>query len=412
MKKRLQLISFLLCLSGALQAQNAKVKFQLGKVNHDGMCKVQLSPELRSHAKEDLSDLRLSSTSDSLIEIAYLLQEGSSPPSKEIYSHLSWEQIDNNGLPYYLVRTKEKSICGFILKVANHRNERRFAISGSNNKKEWFAISDVEILNPSIETYQTFYWKSISFPKVDYEFIKIHFLDTAQLGIKILNIGELLQETVESELVLIDGLQVSFEEMQLEKITRIKIFSNKPQQLNQVQFLVQTPSFYMREARIYEKNYITPKRGSSYWQEDDLGRFNLKYGTSNTFQWSHYLDDTIFIEVANKNNPPLSFEKVFFKQRPICLYAFCNVGHTPTIFLGDSLLNLPQYDLAAFSEEILHSKLDTLSLGKLQIIQSPSGIKLEMGFWQNEIFLWICLGTGAMSLLFFSLKLLNEKKSS
>ncbi|MDZ4667082.1 MAG: hypothetical protein SGJ00_04275 [bacterium] len=87
------------------------------------------------------------------------------------------------------------------------------------------------------------------------------------------------------------------------------------------------------------------------------------------------------------------------------LYTYLNAGDKPTLFCGNAALAVPHYDLIQFSDEILKSPIQSLTLDWTKIMAKPQKKEIEMNFWQSPKFLWVCLIIGIIVLAYFKRKI-------
>jgi hypothetical protein len=117
----------------------------------------------------------------------------------------------------------------------------------------------------------------------------------------------------------------------------------------------------------------------------------------------------LFIEIENKDNPALEIESIHCKQ--LASYVVCDfkANQSYTLKCGDDKLKSPEYDLINFVSQIPQllpeAKLDAMK----DIVQTKEVIaEKEKAFYETKLFLWVCLGLGAIVIFFFSKSLLKD----
>lgn len=204
-------------------------------------------------------------------------------------------------------------------------------------------------------------------------------------------------------------VQVSLRELPQEKRTQILVYSHQKYELNQIQFVIQSPIYFSREISMYTKELQPHRRLKKSMQKNLLGSFYLKKGESHEFAMDYTLTDTLYIDILNLDNQPLAISELIIKQRPKVLYTYLNKGDMPALFCGNSTLPFPSYDLEQFSSEILKSPIRELKIGEGNSMLNAAPSKDISSFWQSKEFLWVCLILAMGFTAYFSWSILNKK---
>jgi hypothetical protein len=207
------------------------------------------------------------------------------------------------------------------------------------------------------------------------------------------------------------SLMVSKRELPHEKISQILICAGQKYGLNQIQFVIQSPIYFSREVIVYTKVLPSKMRLKRGIQKNILERFQIKKGESQTFAFNHDITDTLYIDILNLNNPPLDIAELIVKQCPKVLYTYLNKGDLPTLFCGNTELQIPNYDLEQFSNEIVKEPIKELKIRKGELLVFAGHPNGSLNFWQTKEFLWICLTIAIIITAYFSWALLKEKKA-
>ncbi|MFY8190732.1 MAG: hypothetical protein ACOVK9_07180, partial [Bacteroidia bacterium] len=92
-------------------------------------------------------------------------------------------------------------------------------------------------------------------------------------------------------------------------------------------------------------------------------------------------------------------------------YAYLKEGELYLLKSGNAALNKPQYDLGSFAKLIQDSVARSLQYSLVSTTTETQIAVKEVPFYEQKYFLWICIFVGAITLFFFSWKLLQEKKN-
>jgi len=392
-------------------AQDFSKAYAVEKVAQSAWYKIQLSEDLLGNAKSDYADIRLFSTNDSLQEIPYLIQAELPQTQSTCFVPYGIEVTTQKGLQQVLVQTDGGDLNALLLKVSNHKNARAFSLAGSYDKKEWFGISDSEFLPGTLQNLETFYWHRLYFPSTKYAFLRLQFLDSTQAKTEIISVGGSVFSKAEKQPILpLVGIQYLIEHLP-NKTSVIKVFAKQKQWIHQIAFSIKSPMFYERQARIFTKELVQAKRRKKVLQETELGHFELRAHSNQSFAIDHYLEDTLYIAIDNQDNMSLPIAEILFFQRTINLFAYFEKDKLYKLKCGNAVLSKPQYDLGSFAKLIQDSVARSLSYSLIPTTETQIAI-VEVPFYEQEYFLWICLLIGAITLFFFSWKLVQEKKNS
>ena len=117
----------------------------------------------------------------------------------------------------------------------------------------------------------------------------------------------------------------------------------------------------------------------------------------------------LFIEIENKDNPPLEIETISCKQ--LASYLVCDfmANQNYTLKFGDTKLKLPEYDLVNFVSQI-PQLLPEAKLEPMKVIAHQASIVKvkEKSILETKHFLWLCLAIGSIVIFFFSRSLLKD----
>lgn len=411
MSKVLVVLCFLFIGLNPIFAQDFSRVYAVEKVAKSAWYKIQLNEDLLGHAKIDYADIRLFSANDSMQEIPYLLQEELPQTPSTSFVPFGIEVKTEKGVQQVLVQTEGGYLNALLLKVSNHKNARAFSLAGSYDKKEWFGISDREFLPGTTHNLETFYWHQLNFPSTKYAFLRLQFLDSNQAITEIISVGGSRFAQATQPILPLMGIQYLIEQLP-NKTSLIKVFSAQKKWIHQVAFSIKNPMFYARQVRIFTKDLVQAKRRKKVWQETEVGHFELRAHSSQSFAIDHYLKDTLYIAIDNLDNMPLPLAEILFFQRPINLFAYFEGDKLYLLKSGNAALLKPQYDLSSFAKLIQDSVARSLRYSLVpNTAEAPIAVN-EVPFHEQKYFLWICLLLGAITLFFFSWKLVQEKKNS
>ncbi|MEP6803614.1 MAG: hypothetical protein ABI892_03750 [Flavobacterium sp.] len=398
------LLLFIANLSFGQYQTTAKLK----KVNQNGFHEIILSPEIRSYSKQDLSDIRIFDSKGN--EIPYFIQSDNTVSSNtfEEYKIVSKTVLPKKSTSVIVAVPSNKANNQLSLFIANSNVEKKYSISGSDDQKEWFGISDSQYLSDLNSTTETNVVKNISYPLSTYHYLRIDFDDRKTLPINILKIGNfttqlprsLVQETVPEKSVTT--------EIPSEKETQIHVLFNAPQVINQITFEVLKPTYYNRNAILYKKVKRVTKRKTQILDEEIIS-FQLNSNTKNIFTIPALFEKEFYIRIENHDNQPLVISKIKYDQKLVSIVTDLNSNENYILKTGNKNLTEPEYDLSNFKNKIAAILPQTYVYDIEQRTNEKSQVK-NKSFWQQPWFMWICIILGGITILFFTTSLVKDLK--
>jgi len=382
---------------------------KIKNITKDGFHEILLSPAIRSYSKQDLSDIRIFNSKGN--EVPYFIQNNSEAllNTFEEYTILSKTVIPKKSTSVVVAIPSTQNNNQLSLFIANADVEKNYSISGSNDLKEWFGITNSKVLNDLNSTTEASVIKTISYPLSTYKYLKIDFDDRKTLPVNILKAGNFNSQIQKNSFLEIKPKKSSTTEIHSEKETRIHVVFDGPQIINQIIFDVSKPTYYNRKAFIYKKVKQETNRKSVLYDEEIIS-FELNSNTKNSFTIPEIFEKDFFIRIENHDNLPLSISAIKYNQKPISIIADLNANEKYTIKTGDKNLTEPQYDISGFKNNIT----GTIQQASIYDIKSTAEIKTtseEKSIWQQPWFMWACILFGAVTILYFTASLIKDLKT-
>ncbi len=406
MTKTLKIYSLCVALlwSNMSIAQITKAKIQPFAKN--GLYKMIVPPEIRSHSKDDLSDFRI--FDDKNNEVPYFLLGDATEKAVEQFEEFAIvsKVVNNKKSTSIEIANPKAQINGLELIIANSEVIKKYSMSGSNDQKEWFGLINNGTLSDLQSSETTYISKEISFPLCSYRFLKIVFDDSTTLPINILKIGNAHTNFLKGELQEIKVKSLQTTQISAEKKTLIKIEFGFPQFIDKVVFDINKTSLFKRNARIYTDKERAEKHKTVKYQHD-IARFSVASNQSNSFEILNTKQQFLFIEIDNQDNPPLQITEIKFYQKPIFAIADLKSNENYTIKTGYPNLLPPNYDLAYFKETISETLLET-QITSIELQKQGNTADTQASFWQHPWFMWLCIVIAGLMILFFAMKLVKD----
>lgn len=379
------------------------------RINYDGkegLHKIVIPSEIRSFSNEDLSDFRILDSNKNEVPYFSFRNENQSITSdfKE-YSIISKTEILRKASTL-IVENPEPKLNSISLFIANYNDAKNYSISGSNDQKKWFGLTNSGILDDLNSPDLPSVVKSIAFPLMTYKYLKFDFNDSISLPINVLKVGNFSNKSNKNQMLSVAYNQKLITELKADKKTQIHIVFNNFQFLDQIKFTIANPKMYKRSVRIFKKVNRKVKHKFKMVDEE-ITNFDLNSETQNTFDLNSIHEKELIIEIENLDNPPLTIANIQFFQTPIIVIADFQANQNYTISTGDKTLFAPQYDIENFKNSI-STNLPEAKIEDIIISKEATNKSEIKPFWQQNWFMWLCISLGGIAIFYFAISLMKD----
>ncbi|SHG31947.1 Protein of unknown function [Flavobacterium fluvii] len=400
---------FVLLAANSLLAQH-RTTAKIETVTESGLHKITLPAEIRSFSKEELGDFRILDSRG--IEVPYYIFQGNNKVTSSSFSEckiLSKIRIPKNKTTLIFENPKA-SLDEIVLSITNSDVTKSYSISGSDDQKEWFGLVNDSRLNELKSSENTHVFKIIALPLTSYRYLKIDFKDQKTLPINVLKIGFFTNKTSNPNVEEILPKNIQIAQFSSPKTTRIHVAFHNPQIVNQISFHIPNPNLFQRNARIYINKAARKKHKVKTYQET-ISSFELNSDSKNTFAIPQLFEKEFFIEIENRNNPPLTLGKIQFFQNQVAVIADLKANEKYTIQTGNPNLSAPEYDLENFKNK-MDDNLPEAKIHDIKQVVSQTTNTKNKSFWQQSWFMWLCIGLGGMVVAYFTSSLVKDIKNN
>ena len=414
LRQTLNLLVLLALGTQPLHAQQFTHKAKVNPVPESGFYRIPLSPTMAAYAQANWQDLRLFNAKGK--EVPFLLKAES--PYKVDEDYVAFNIASNsstNELQTLVIENPtKKKINRFLLDMSNTETDRTIRISGSNNNNEWFSVIDSVSFTMWGQTNESTVRQSISFPYSQFAYYKI---DIKKLNKEPLNITQVgfSRDTVHVPAYQrVPGMRYTTQ--QEGTITRIQISVEPRNLIDQLQFFIREPKQYQREVSIkapranYNRKEYTLSRSKNR-RNGDMDETILTLSSTEggnlftKFMLGEAHQTNVTLEIENNNNPPLQIDSVVAYQLNTSICAELEAGSTYFMYMGDSNLKAPLYDLVYFEKKI-PNVLPNATVGDLQLkSEAATG---EFNAQQERYMVWAGMGILALFLLFITRNLMKK----
>ena len=408
MKNILYSLLFFIGSLNSIKAQSYSHQAIISGVKTNGLHKIPLNPEVKQYMTPDLHDTRIHDTANN--EVPYVVL--SEPLLKAKSDFIEYEIVSQKHFNTYseiIIHNSHKDkISNIAFNINNSDAYKYCAIEGSEDMKQWYSVSAQQELSLAYNDVYTNTYKCIYFPLNNYTYFRLLVDDWHAEPLKINSAGYFKNSVIAGKFNDVVFTKTITEDKVYKKTTIQLIFLNN-QHVDRLDFKIKNPRLFMRHANVYVNRERKLKHNKTEKYKETLFGFDLSSDGALMYDVPFLNEKEIFIEIENKDNPPLEIESIGCKQLASYLVCDLNANNKYTLRFGNNALKLPEYDLSNFVSSI-PQLLPEASLGEIKEIPKATTVvaEKEKSFFETKQFLWLCLGLGSIIIFFFSKSLLKD----
>jgi len=401
---------YLLILEGVcfyLPAQIFTWQGPLKGLKENGLYKIPLGPEIKKHMSKDLHDMRIFDSAGH--EVPFVLL--SEPLLKSSQDFIPYEIISQNHFKNYseivIKNAAKEKISNIAFNINNSDAFKYCSVEGSDDMKQWYSVSALQELSLVYNSSYTNSYKCIYFPLNDYMYFRLNVDDWQAEPLKINSAGHFKNSVIAGKLNDVQFKRVIKEDTG-KKTTNIRLTFNNNQQVDRIDFKIKSPRLFKRHAVIYVNKTEEQKHKTINYRAT-LFEFDLSSDNTLFFDVPSINEKELFIEIENKDNPPLEIETMHCKQLASYLVCDLDAKNQYTLKCGNMKLKSPEYDLVNFVSTIPQllpeaqvAELREIPATKVTVVEKPKS------FFETKEFLWLCLALGGLVVIIFSVSLMKD----
>lgn len=346
-------------------------------------------------------------------EVPYLLQEqvgGYDVASFEPFDVTDNVRLAGKSSTIVFHNVKGYTLDHFEMVFKNARVIKTMRISGSNDKKNWYGVTDTFVFDPASavpDSSSTTLVKTIGIPSSNYTWYQLIINDSTSAPVFIEKIGRYRTNSHAMEYTPVPAPKVSVPAGSYPHETRLQLNFDQPYLINKLSFNITTPALYRRRAVLMVETKVSDGK-KTVVQPLDIASFELSSDQpaqvvlTNPGNYSQ-----LFLIVQNDDNPPLQFGGVNAWQQTIWLTANLQQGQSYVLKGGDVHLPAPVYDLAYFKDSVPANipVIEPMSPVNIAgaVTEQPSVTVFKSKWW-----IWLAIIAIGVLLAFFAFKMLKE----
>ena len=353
---------FLLFCTLGVQAQNFSHKAKINAVPKSGFYRIPLSTNMSALSQAEWQDVRIFDAKGK--EVPYILRRENPYQNNNSYTAMNIQAaITNAEMQTLVVENPNKvKLNHILLDMENAETDRSIRISGSNDNEKWFGIRDSVNFTVWGNANETTLRKAIEFPTTNYAFYQLEIKCKNKEPLNIIQVGYSVDTQYKPAYNRVNNMRYTLKELQQK--THIDVSMDGRNRIDRLLFYVREPKLYQRNVHIktqlqyrsnkyYSLSRSKHQRHAAQYDETELtlnsnegNALNTQFilGTQHQAQFS--------LDIENNNNPPLQIDSIVAEQLNAYLVAELKTGSPYFLYLGDSNITAPVYDLVYFEKNI------------------------------------------------------------
>ena len=395
--KVLVLLFCVLCFR--LTAQSFRYQALMDTVRQTGFYSIPITPDLSAHMQTDFRDVRIWDTKGK--QVPYVIRSRKPKWQGSLFKPFPVveNRLDDSGRSVIVVQKNiSPAISGLSLIIRNAAVSRYAALSGSNDGKKWFIISEQLLINDSYETLADSSIQSIAFPPSAYSYYRLIINNQKSDPLNIVSIGYYPPVEYKSIDPYIKNKAPQIGQTDSSNgISYIKIVQPNNYPISWLQLKIDGPKYYSRSVAV-----AVLQTSRKYTSLQELTSFHLS--STADFQTSIPLfkAKAFYITIENGDNPPLQIQAVETGQEYHEMVAWLEKGKQYKLLMDAENAIAPHYDLQQFNDSI-PATVASLAIGKMTPAGDTSTINESTAFPKKYIWLIMIGIVALLSLLTWKL---------
>ncbi len=405
-KKLINLLLFsILFISVKAQTEGYSYYSTIDSVKTSGFYNIVLAPPINAHLKTDYSDVRIIDNKNKWVP--HIFHSPLNELSREVVMlDLKFTIPESNKINTVILMEAAQPLNNINIFIKNTEVQKFCTLSGSNDKQNWFVISDSILLAPHPTEKNTESNLKIDFPRSNYSNLKLVINNRNKDPFDVIGIS--------TNTIATDFLFTNFSDSLLQnqptvllqknsgKNSYIRIIQQQKFHFNKMNINAEGLKYFSRQADLY----VAENNNNSF---SNPGKFIQSFTISNNsallFNLPLLNADTFYLVIHNEDNPPLKISKVgtSVSYRYITAYLENDKGYK--LILDNAAAVLPNYDI---TKDYPTTKDSVSILGIGNIIAFENKEKAKNKTSNKQWLIWLAIITALCLLLIFTKTMLKE----
>jgi hypothetical protein len=365
---------------------------KLDKAPSTGFFTIRVTPELSRYLDLSLKDLRILDAEGR--QVPYIIQNHFSRFNKDYFRTLPIvENASKDSITSLIIENTTGGLLSEIdLIVRNAATKRTVRISGSDDRKNWFIITENIHLQAGEALDNDRFHLRETFPKSSYKFIRFLVNNGNSDPLNIIEAGNSIVFINQGLTPFLNNPNPRIiQKDSADGYSYIKVTQPAPYHVMAVNLRIDGPKLFKRPMNIVID-------GHSH------AEFLMSTGSEPFYHFPAINDREFTIRIHNGDNPPLQISECSTHQEERRIVAYLKGEGDYTLTMGNKNAVAPSYDLQHFKDSIPADPAE-LSYGQIQENDQHARPKE-----QKSIYLWLII-VGVLAILsFFTWNLTRELK--
>ncbi len=391
------------CFSLRAQDNTFSYRRKIANVSGDSWYSIALPADIFKHCSSDFRDLRiLEINASDTVEIPYLLDILETEIAKNEVVLSSVNQSSKGNEFYVTFLNSGYKVNHLDLSFAQQNYFATVRVEGSNDRREWFELSNNEKIFSVNNTREQYASSTVNFPLTDYKYLRLTIsspdkltLSTAAFRMDEIKLGAFDE--------IPSTFTVSTDKKSKRTIIDIQLDHYRP--ISNINLEIRQQSVF------YRRMVVETLADSVHTDRGWIRNYQVVSGNlitsfkPNQFSIPLTLTSRLRFTIDNYDNPPLQIADVKLSGARIQLRAKLK-NNDAYLFYGNSRREKPTYDLEHFQEKIPRQPAQASLGAEENIEKTPATIS---ALFENKAWLWGILLAAIALLGFFTLKMMKTK---
>ena len=398
-----------ICLPVLVQAQQFRYQCITDTVKQTGFYRIPITPEMSAHMQTDFRDVRILNSKQQ--QVSYLIRTHKLKWQNDIFYPFPIidNTLDDSGHSVIVIQKNVNYPIPDLALIINNASVSRYAdLSGSNDSKKWFTISEHVLINESYETLTDTSIQTILFPNSNYRYFRLKIFNNRGDPLNIKSIGHYRPyPNIDYHSI---NLYINNPEPKISQtdssngISYVKVLQQQPFRVNQIRLVADGPKYFSRIVSVLIPEIIRNKR-QNYVSE--ISTFAISSGSALQTDVPVFKNNEFSLRINNGDNLPLKIKSVITTQENNELIAWLESGKRYTIMMDADDAVAPTYDLQQFQDSI-PATVPTLSVGQINPV--TVGIKSDKNSAFPQKWLWLIMAGAVILLAILTWRLTGEMR--
>ena len=406
--KAVATLVFILCFS-LTKAQSFRYQALTDSVRQTGFYSIPITPELSAHMQTDFRDVRIWDRKEK--QVPYLVRSRKPKWQGSLFKPFPVveNQLDDSGRSVIVVQKNiSPSISSLSFVIRNAAVSRYAALSGSNDGKNWFIISEQLLINDSYETGADSSIQSVSFPPSAYPYYRLVINNEKSDPLNIVSLGYYPTVANKSEEPYVKNKVPTITQTDSSNgISYIKIMQPENYPVSWLQLKLGGPKYYSRLVT------VAIQQSGNHRQNllQEITSFSLSSTTNFETRIPLFKAKSFYITINNGDNPPLQIQAVETGQEYHEIIAWLEKNNRYKLVMDADNAAAPNYDLQQFQDSI-PATVSPLGIGPVTAVNAADSTTESAGFPRKYIWLIMIGVVALLSLLTWKLTTEMRKPTS